>query len=524
LKILGFVETQYLQSLLTIHCTFTIAEVRMQFSAIEQWAEMPAADLLILPFYSTADGAVSKAANFGSEMTSIEVPIAAGDFTASPGDMLITYGSTPTAPRLGLLGLGPQETLTVESLRRAYASAIAKSKGKKIKSVAFLLPTVASLTPSDVVIGVVEGAMLANYTFATFKQQTAERQTTIEQAFLVGMPPSMLPIALKHAAICEAVHFARDLVNGNADDITPQQFAKAALQLMDKFDSLKVRLLDRHELIELQMGLLLAVSRGSANEPVLMVVEYNGNPSSQERTALIGKGVTYDTGGLNLKPTGSMESMRCDMAGGAAVLATLSAVAALKLPVNISAVVPLTENAIGPGSYKPGDIYRSYAGKTVEITNSDAEGRLILADAITYAIRHLKPTRLIDIATLTGATEISIGPEASVLCANNQPLADALFAAGERSGERVWQLPLYKEYRDNLKSDNADIKNWGSRSAGSIVAAIFLQEFVEGLPWAHLDIASTAFLNEARRYHPKHATGIGVRLLVDFLEASAERT
>lgn len=267
------------------------------------------------------------------------------------------------------------------------------------------------------------------------------------------------------------------------------------------------------------MGLLLAVGRGSDKEPLLTMLTYTGNPKSREHTILIGKGVTYDTGGLNVKPTGSMESMKCDMAGAATVLGVLATVAALGLKLNVTALVPATENAIGSKSFKPGDVYVSHNGKSIEIGNTDAEGRLILADALSYAVKHLKPTRMIDLATLTGAMDVALGSEATGLFSNDDKLAEQLHKAGESTFERVWRMPLFPEYRDQLRSDIADLKNIGTRSGGSITAAYFLKEFVDDIPWAHLDIASTAYLNESKRYHPKFGTGIGVRLITELLES-----
>ncbi|MCB1135296.1 MAG: leucyl aminopeptidase, partial [Chlamydiia bacterium] len=256
----------------------------------------------------------------------------------------------------------------------------------------------------------------------------------------------------------------------------------------------------------------------SCNEPAFIIMQHKGDPRSKDHTVIVGKGVTYDTGGLNLKPTGSMEDMKCDMSGAAVAFGTLYAAAKLGLKKNLSVVVAATENSIGSRSYKPGDVYSSYLGKTVEIGNTDAEGRLTLADALAYANKNLHPTRMIDLATLTGAMLIALGEEASGLMSNDDTLAEQLKQAGERTFERVWRLPLFDEYKDQLKSEIADISNIGGRHAGSITAGIFLKEFVGDTPWAHLDIAGTAYLSKARRYHPKNGTGIGVRLLIDYLE------
>ena len=249
--------------------------------------------------------------------------------------------------------------------------------------------------------------------------------------------------------------------------------------------------------------MLLAVGRGSAVDPALIILRYNGNPSSHDWTSLIGKGITYDTGGLNIKPTGSMETMKRDMAGSATVLGVLRAAAELKLPLNLTVTIAATENAVDGKSYKPGDVYTAYNGMTVEIGNTDAEGRLTLADALSYTAKKINPERMITIATLTGAIIVTLGEETTGLMSNDDELALEVMQAGYQCYERAWQLPIFKEYKEQLKSDFADIKNTGGRGAGSITSACFLEEFVEGKKWAHLDIAGTSYLTKARRYHPK---------------------
>jgi leucyl aminopeptidase len=267
------------------------------------------------------------------------------------------------------------------------------------------------------------------------------------------------------------------------------------------------------------MGLLLAVNRGSMRDPAFILVEYRGNPGSSDVTALVGKGITFDTGGLNLKPTGSMETMKDDMSGAAAVLGAIRAAAALKLKVNILGAIPTTENSIGSKAYKPGDVYRSYSGKTVEIANTDAEGRLVLADALAYVQKHYKPSRIVDFATLTGAVVIALGEEASALFCNDEGFAAKLMDAGSRSAERLWRMPLYPEYKELMKSTIADLKNSGGRAGGLCTSAAFLSYFVKDVPWAHLDIAGTAFLSSPKHYHTTNATGVGVRMLVEFFLA-----
>jgi leucyl aminopeptidase len=356
------------------------------------------------------------------------------------------------------------------------------------------------------------------------KKPEEKRSKLIKAVALIGAAPEETTIFHKYTEIVKAVYFARDLVNGNADDVTPQYLAAAAQQLAKKHSRIKTTIFDKKRLIKERFGLLLAVNRGSLVDPALIVAEYRGAPKSSLHIVLIGKGVTYDTGGLNLKPTGSMETMKADMAGAAAVLGALSAIASLNLKVNVSVVVPSTENGIDSLSYKPGDVYEGYAGKSVEIGNTDAEGRLILADALAYAVKELKPTYLIDLATLTGAMDVALGSEYIGLFSNDDNLSRLLEDSSLSTYERVWRLPLVDEYRDSLKSDIADLRNIGGKGAGCIKGALFLEAFVDKIAWAHLDIASVAYSLEAKKYLPKYGTGIGVRLLVDFLENLIEQS
>ena len=279
---------------------------------------------------------------------------------------------------------------------------------------------------------------------------------------------------------------------------------------------LSCEILDRHQMEDLGMGALLSVTQGSHKPPYMIILEHNKSRETLPTVVLVGKGITFDSGGLDLKPIDSIEKMKDDMAGGAAVLATLRAAALLKLPLHIVGLVPVTENMPGPEATRPLDVVRSMSGKTIEIVNTDAEGRLILADALTYAARY-KPAAVVDVATLTGAVAIALGEAAAGLMTPDDDLADRLRRAGEVSGERVWRLPLFEEYDEKIESDVADVKNVGGRPAGAIIGAMFLKKFAEGYPWAHLDIFGVAWAEKARAYVQKGSTGFGVRLLVQFL-------
>lgn len=460
-------------------------------------------DVLVLPFWSEK----GKATPAASHILKLAKP-ALIDFTGKESEMALIYGSGKDK-RILLLGLGTKSKCTDEVLRRAYGSACNRMRELKAKDVNVVLPNEGSVQ------AIADGLSLANYVFESLKSKST--QALIKKVTLLDAEKEDLAEAKRAAKLAEAVAFTRDLVNGNADDVNPQYLAKIAEDL-GKHSKVQTEVFDRKRLEKEKMGLLLAVNRGSNRDPHLLIVRYLGDAASKDHTVIVGKGVTYDTGGLNLKPTGFMEEMKTDMGGAAAALGAIKAAILLNLKVNVTAVVPTTENGIDAESYKPGDVYTSFKGTTVEIGNTDAEGRLILADALAYAVKHLEPTRIVDLATLTGAIVVALGEERMGLFSNNDKLAKGLEEASKLSGEKVWRLPLDEEYKDLLKSDVADIKNCGKRSAGSITAAIFLQEFVGKTPWAHLDIAGTAYPDVRKSYQPSKATGIGVRLLTEFLE------
>jgi leucyl aminopeptidase len=492
----------------------------MEFFHLKQHEKRKKADVLVIPFWKDKQG-VQPSASLQEGWSSILANVlAAEDFKGKEGETLYLYVEGEPEKRFCLLGLGSKEKATVESLRRSYGGVTKSCLSKRLTDINLLLPQHESISEEDLVKGIVEGILLPNYIFNRYKQRDPEEpeESLLQKVTWIGSQ-QVLAIVKRISTICEAVYYTRDLINGNADDVTPQYLAHCAQEIAKKYPSVTTTVFDKKRIEEEKMGLLLAVNRGSALDPTFIILEYCGNPDSKDKTIIAGKGITYDTGGLNLKPTGGMESMKCDMSGGAVCLGTILAAAQLKLKINITAVIPSTENGIDAKSFKPGDVYQSYLGTTVEMTNSDAEGRLILADALAYAIKNLQPTRLIDIATLTGAIEIALGSEAAGLMSTNDQLAAALLQAGDATFERLWRMPLFDEYKERLKSDIADLKSWNGRPAGANVAATFLRQFVgDSIPWAHIDIAATAFVSEAKKYLPKFATGYGVRLLVEFLQ------
>lgn len=489
----------------------------MQLTSVAQPNKRKQADLLVLPFWKDKSK-VAWATDDAFSSPELSLALESGDFSGKEGEILFLYWTHQPEKRVALLGLGPKDKMTVESLRRAYGSLTKACLSKKFKQLNVVMPKQASLASEDLVKGVTEGLLLPNYVFDQLKLSKEEVKTLLEKICLIGLSKDLLEVAENVSAVCQAIYFARDLVNGNADDITPRYLAHCAKELAKKHKEIKTTVFDKKRIEKEGMELLLAVNRGSHEEPVFVIMEYKGSPRSKDVTVIVGKGITYDTGGLNIKTSG-MESMKCDMSGAATCLGTILAASLLKLKINVTVIFPATENCVDANSFKPGDVYRSYGGLSVEMANSDAEGRLILADALAYASQHLKPSRLIDFATLTGAMEISLGSEATGLMSNQDELAQGLIQAGEATAERLWRMPLFEEYRDRLKSDIADIKSWNGRSASSCVAASFLQAFVgKDIPWAHLDIASTAYLSEAKKYLPKYATGVGIRLMIEFLK------
>ncbi len=490
----------------------------MEISTVKNLESRAEAHILIVPFWKEKDQ-VQAAIDLQNLETFIQLPLALQDFKAKEGELLLIYVEGQPEKRLALLGLGIKEQITVESLRRAYAVVTKTCHQKKMQELNLALPCIDHLTEDSLLRGIVEGLLLPNYAFNKLKKESLVDAVTsyVKRLNFIGVKDQLSTYLKNLVTICEGVYLARDLTNGNADEVTAAYLARIAHLLAEDHATIQTTVFDKARIEQEKMGLLLAVNRGSTVDPAFIIVEYKGTKKAKEHIVMVGKGITYDTGGLNLKSSG-METMRCDMGGAAVVLAVISVAAKLQLPIHLTAVIPTTDNCISNTSYKPGEVYPSFLGKSVEIGNTDAEGRLVLADALAYANAHLKPTYLIDFATLTGGIEIALGSEATGMMTNSDMLAERFTKAGQETYERVWRLPLFDEYKDHLRSDIADLRNIGTRSASSICAAIFLQYFVGQTPWVHFDIASTAFLTENKRYHPKLATGIGVRLMIEFLQ------
>jgi leucyl aminopeptidase len=413
-------------------------------------------------------------------------------------------------PPVLVVGLGESEGLDAERLRVVAAIAAKAASRLQARELAWALPETDD--PAAAAEALVAGAILASYRFDRFKSGDGDEAPRLEALTVVG-PAELESTAEVARVAAEAQNRARDLQNTPANVATPTFLAERAEEIAASSEALSTETLGRAELEAKGMGGILAVSQGGPQEPKLVVLRYRGGGPGPT-LALVGKGVTFDTGGISLKPGAGMQEMKMDMSGAAAVLEAVAAIAELQLPVDLIALVPTTENMPSGTAIKPGDVITQYNGKTVEVNNTDAEGRLILADALAYAVE-LGAERIVDLATLTGAVTIALGSTYAAVIANDDGLADEVIAAGERSGELVWRLPLHPEYKELMKGRVADLSNLASqRKAGTITAGSFLEEFVGETPWAHIDIAGTAW-DTGREYVGKGANGIGVRLLVE---------
>jgi leucyl aminopeptidase len=437
--------------------------------------------------------------------------------------MIHSLGRLP-AGRVVVAGLGRKNKLDTNKIRGAVAETCRYLRGKVVATVAASLPGAGSkgIKPEDAVQAAAEGALLGLYTFRRHITKKENRPREIKTYTIVGKYKRRMEKAIEKARIlAEAVNWARDIVNEPGNYMTPDDMARAARQLAEKY-GLEVEVFEKEKIQELGMGGLLGVSQGSQQSPKFIVLSYKGSDAGALDLVLAGKGITFDSGGISIKPPDGMSEMKGDMAGGASVMAALMAIAQLKPKINVTALVPATENLPSGTAMKPGDIISAMNGKTIEVLNTDAEGRLILADALSYA-KKLGAKAIIDVATLTGACHVALGSLCSGAFTNNQRLADKVIAAGKETGELMWQLPMYAEYREQLKSDVADIKNIGNRWGGAITAAKFLEEFVGGTPWVHLDIAGTYYADKDKGHIIKGATGVPVRTLLSLVLSMAKK-
>jgi leucyl aminopeptidase len=436
-------------------------------------------------------------------------------FRGRADDVMVHHGDGTVV----LLGLGPAPA-GADVWRRAGARGRQEAERQRARRV---VVSVGDDVAPDPIAAFVEGFQLAGYRFTGYASDAAERRPHVHRLTLVGKtlsPRGTLADRLAAvAALVPNVFRARDLVNEPASVATPRFLAGRVRALADEVRGLKAEAWEPARIQREGLAGLAAVARGSREAPRFLVLRWTPR-GARRRIVLVGKGITFDSGGLSLKPAKSMETMKYDMAGGAAVIGAVAAAARLRLRIDVTAYVPATENLPGGSAQKPGDVIRFLNGRTVEVLNTDAEGRLVLADALALASR-AKPDAIVDLATLTGACRVALGNLFAGVMGNDQHLVDELVAAGRAAGEPLWQLPLVREYRDDLKSSVADLKNVGG-DAGTIIAGLFLQEFVDGVPWAHLDIAGPAFADKDVLLAARGGTGFGVRLLVRWLERAAQ--
>ncbi len=459
----------------------------------------------------------------------IREAIADGDLRGKRGEVAVFYprGAIP-ASRVVVVGLGPQDEFTLQGVREAAATAARKARELGVPSFSSIVHGAGAggFALAETAQAVVEGTILGLYRYHELKNEPPDRPDP-ERFTLVQFDEAKVPVVEAGAQVgqivAEAACLARDLVNRPANYATPSDLAEQARQIAGQFDTMRCQVLGEGDAAELKMGSFLGVAQGSDEPAAFIIMEHNPGREDLETVVLVGKGITFDSGGISLKPSERMDRMRGDMGGGAAVLGTMLAVGQLDLPLHVVGLVPATENLPSGRAYKPGDVITAMNGKTIEVISTDAEGRLILADALAYAAR-FEPKAVIDLATLTGACVVALGRgmAAGVFCAEEDLLA-RLQAASHASGERIWHMPLFDEYLANLQSLSADLANTGGDRFGGVgTSAMFLKQFAEGYPWAHVDIAGMTF--EERPPTPKRpphlqkgGTGFGVRLMVQFL-------
>ena len=490
----------------------------MKYTASSNPLEKTASGCLILGFFEKRTLATSAKKLDQALEGLLSNILARNKCSGKPGEtLLLNYIPSGPAERILLVGMGRKGKVSARDYAKAVRSAAKNIRNSGASDSVFALTEVAvtDRSTSWKARQIVEISESTSYRYTATKsdQPNADHLSEIQLFVDKKSRISDLKSGINQGlAIAKGIKLCKDLANLPGNLCTPTYLAEQAVELAEQFPTLSTRILDEEEMEQLGMGSLLSVSMGSRQPAKLIIMELNNGPKNQQPCVLVGKGLTFDAGGISIKPAAAMDEMKYDMCGGASVFGVMSAVAELELPLNVVGIVPSSENLPDGSANKPGDIVTSMAGKTIEILNTDAEGRLILCDALTYAERY-KPELVIDIATLTGACIIALGHQPSGLMGNDDTLCHELEEAGEMAGDKVWRLPIWDEYQDQLKSNFADIANIGGRPAGTITAACFLSRFTEKFRWAHLDIAGTAW----RSGKAKGATGRPVPLLAQFL-------
>jgi len=437
-----------------------------------------------------------------------------GEFNGKACDISVLHRPAGfKAKRLVLAGAGKRDKFNASELRKVTGAVLRSLKSKKIRSITLALDV--AFRSDEFAAAAVEGAILGDFESDRYKTDPKKSEKRVDSFAVLGGSQAAVD---RGRILAEAQNYTRSLANDPPNLLTPMRLAERAREVASEF-VLGCEILDQDRMRQLGMGALLGVAQGSAEPPALIVLRYQPStaPTSKDHLGLVGKGVTFDTGGISIKPAQDMDQMRYDMAGGAAVLGAMRAIAQLKPSIPVTGIIPTVENMPGSRAQRLGDIVTSLSGKTVEVLNTDAEGRLILIDALTYAAR-LGCTHLVDAATLTGAVVVALGHFYAGAFSNNQPFCDKLLAAAKAEGEKMWQFPLDEDYKKALESEFADLHNIGGRPGGAITAAMFIKDFVNDIPWVHLDIAGTAWLEDGKPYMVKGATGIGVRTFVQLAQ------
>jgi leucyl aminopeptidase len=440
--------------------------------------------------------------------------------------IVYTLGKLPSS-RIAVVGMGNRKELTQDRIRTVAAEVcrVLRQKSQEDIDSVMLGSGLAEIAHERISQAIAEGVVLGTYSFRRHLTKPPEYKDI--KHFTVMEPHKGRAIAVEDGLrrgriIAEACNLTRDMVNEPSNFMTPTDMANLAATLARNY-GLEISVIDRPEMQKLGMGGLLGVSQGSAQPPKFIVLQYKGKKLGAPDIALVGKGITFDSGGISIKPSEGMGDMKGDMAGGASVMAAISVIAQLKPLINVAALIPATENLPSGTAYKPGDILTAMNGKTMEIVSTDAEGRVILADALSYA-RKMGATKIVDVATLTGACRIALGDICTGVFGNNQELIDMVISAGKEAGEFMWQMPMNDEYKELNKSDVADVRNTGGRWAGAITAALFLSEFVDTAHWVHLDVAGTSMTDKDRGYLVKGATGVPVRSLINLVLSLAKQS
>jgi leucyl aminopeptidase len=482
-------------------------------------------DLLILPLFDgeTLEDVPALDAAAGGQ---IRKALSSGELRGRPYEYFVTPLSDWKAARVALVGAGKRDEFTTERLRKVATVAALGARARRVRRIAWLIR--GDIPAAPAVQSSAEGLGLAAFSIDRYKNVEKAGPPADEIVVIIeGARDRALEAALERGRVlADCCNLARELCNEPSNLLTPRELASRTMGIVSG-TGLQLDVLDEAAIEQLKMGVLLGVSRGSVEPPRVIVLTHTprGGAAGEARNApvlgLVGKGITFDTGGISIKPADGMERMKTDMTGGAAVIAAMRAISLLDAPIKVIGVVPAAENMPGGRAIKPGDVLTGAGGKTVEVINTDAEGRLILGDGLWYA-RELGATHLVDVATLTGACVVALGKIASGLFGQPEEWVEVVRRTSHVAGDRAWPMPIYEEYADQLKSEIADMMNSGGRPAGACTAAMFLKEFASGLPWAHLDIAGTAWADEAKPWQPKGPTGVAVRTLAELAFTSAD--